>query len=314
MKSALRSPLLRPFLSVLPLLACLPSSPSAFAQALTPEQFEKIQQELNRIEGVVEEKRISSRSSAVSAFQKGAASDKAALDLYFECFKEVRFDRQDARSSDYRDWREKNEERVKEKENLAALRLQLQYLVLTLRAAEGVSRETLIPELESFAASIVANANEFEEGLKRLREPVNATVFAQAYGLDKSLKVDNWSFNPGNFDSIYNQSVLPFYRESQPEALAAAWDRKIKLETDFVMATSEKNPSALETFKTETLPQLQFQKGRDMFAFCSQQQGALTMINLLKNHPDHPRAGDWLQEFRELLVQAMIPAPAAPAP
>lgn len=308
-------------------------SQSIRAQSLTPEQIEKIEQELKNIASEVEGSRLSSRTSAVNAFQKAAASEKATLDFYFTCYKEVRYDRQDARASDFRDWREQNEERIKGRGNLPAMQLQLQYLVLTLRAAEGVSRKTLIPELEAFANTVISSLGALQEGveppavtggggrnqggnrggqggedgLRRLKEGVNNTVFAQAFNLDKTLKVSSWSLTPGNIGSLYEQAVLPYFQEKEPEMLASAWDRRIKLESEYVAAVSTDNPTAVEIFKAETLPQLHFEKSRDLFQFSSQQQGALAIINLLKQHPDHPNAGDWLEEFRGLLSQASSP-------
>lgn len=350
MKSGLRFRLsgLRSLATALAVLGGASSGSALFGQALTPDQIEKILQELKQISTQVEGSRLSSRTSAVAAFQKAVTSDKATLELYLACYKEVRFDRQDARSSDFRGWRERNEDLVKDPGTLAALRLQLQYLILTLRAAENVPFKTLIPELESFAANVVANAEllsgagpatssssgrgqsrnqghggnqgggggagKTEDGWKRLRESITSTVFAEAYGLDKSLKLANWSLTPGNFVSIYEKSVFPYYQHADPTQLAAAWDRRVKLEADYMSSTLADNPTALEVYKTETLPELQYEKARDVFKYASQQQGALAILNLLKTSSAHPKASDWISELTGLLKDAATPQPASAAP
>lgn len=352
MKSGLRFRLFESRLAVvaLAIFGSVSSGSLLFGQALTPDQIEKILQELKQISTQVDGNRLTSRTSAVAAFQKAVTSDKATLELYMACYKEVRFDRQDARSSDFRGWKERNEDLGRDPGSMAALRLQLQYLILTLRAAENIPLKTLVPELEAFAANVVANAEllrgsgsapassssrnqsrgqghggnggggggggggKTEDGWKRLRESVTNTVFAEAYGLDKTLKVANWSLTPGNIVSIYEKTVFPYYQHADVAQLAAAWDRRIKLEADLMGATLADNPTGLEVFKNEGLPELQFAKARDVFKYASQQQGALAILNLLKACSSHPKASDWVLEFTGLLKEAATPAPSTGAP
>lgn len=278
------------------------SSTLLAVEGLTEEQLEKILAELDSIEAVVEGKRMSTRSSAVEMFRNASASDKAAYEFYMACIKEIQFDRRDARYSEFRDWRDRNEEKLKDKGNVAALRLQLQYLVMTLRVAEGVERELIVPELEKFVAGIVANAENLEgAGMRTLRGAVNRTVFAEAYELNQTLRVENWSFTPGNHASVYDETVLPFFREHNPGSLSAAWDRRIGLEKTMTELTQAENVVALEKFQTERLPRMMWAKAVDVYENASQQQGALSMIQLLRSNADHPDATRWLQTFRNLL-------------
>ncbi len=285
------------------------------AETLTAEQLQKILAELKSIEEVVEGKRLSTRSSAVEMFRSAASSDKAALEFYLKCVKELRFDRHGARFSEFRDWRDKNENRLKDPATLAAMRLQLQYLVLTLRAAEGVEREILVPELEKFVASIVANYENLEGGgLRTLREAVNRTVFAEAYELNQSLQVKNWSYQPGNTASVYENSVFPYFRAEAPAGLSPAWDRRIALEKRITELTREEDTVALEKFEDERLPRLYWAKAADVFQNASQQQGAIAMIQLLRTHADHPDATKWLENLRGLLSAATAPSEPEDAP
>ena len=235
----------------------------AHADPLTPEQLEKIVSQLDQIEETVKGKRLSTRASAVDAFRKAASSDKAAYEFYMACVKEINFDRRGARFSEFRDWRDRNEGKLKDKANMTALRLQLQYLVLTLRKAEGVEMELIVPELESFVTNIVANIEVLEgTAMRTLRQPVNQTIFAQLYELDRSLRMDNWSYTPGSYDSVYQKTLLPYYRVEHPEMLAQAWDRLIDMETRVTQFTQMENTVALEKFQTERLPRLHWQRGK----------------------------------------------------
>ncbi len=275
----------------------------AQADPLTSEQLSKILKELESIEQVVEGKRLSTRSSAVEKFRSASSSDKAAYDFYLDCIKMLRFDERDARFSEFRDWRDKNEARLKQPGTMMAMRLQLQYLVMTLRVAEGVERELIIPELEKFVAGIVANADALEaDGLKTLREGVNRTVFAEAYELNQSLQVSGWSFAPGDVGGVYQSTIFPFYRAERPELLSAAWDRRIDLEKRMTSLTREDDPIALKKFEEERLPRLYWDKAVDVFGSASQQEGAIAMIQLLRGNPDHPDAAKWLSNFKSLLI------------
>lgn len=272
---------------------------------LTSDQLATLLKELESIEAVVEGKRISNRTSAVEMFREAAASDKAALEFHLKCVKMLRFDSRDAKFTEYRDWREKNEDKLKEKSNLLAMRLQLQYLVLTLRVAEGVDRASIVPELEAFVTNIVAHMEDLEgQGMQTLREPVNRTVFSEAYELNQSLKVDKWSYSPGDYASVYEKTIFPYYRAEKPGELAAVWDRRIGLENQVVEFINEDDPGAMKKHAEERLPRLRWLKAADVFANASQKAGALAMIEILRSDPDHPDATKWLESLQGMLASA----------
>ncbi len=288
------------------------TGPRASAEPLSGREVESILGELETIEEVLNGNRVSLRTSAVRAFEAAAASDKAAYEFYLQCHKTLNFDAKDASFTDFRAWRERNEEKIKSKSNLAALRLQLQYLVLTMKAAEGVKREALIPELENFVANIVAHAEELERsGMKTLEESVKTSIFAEAYKLDKSLELPNWSFEPGRFGQVYEQTVFPYLRSERPESLGAAWDRRIELEKRFVLIMQEDNQFELDKFQTERLPQLYWRKATDIYSSHSPKQGAQSMLALLKGNPNHTSLKNWLEEFRTLLESSEVATPAS---
>lgn len=287
--------------------------PLTAADSLSEEEVEGILGQLAVIEDEHNGNRVSLRTSAVRAFETAAASDKAAYEFYLQCHKELKFDAKDASFSDFRAWRERNEERIKSKSNLSALRLQLQYLVLTMKAAEGVDRETLVPELESFVANIVSHSKDLERsGMTTLEESVKTSIFAEAYKLNKSLEVSNWCFEPGNFGDVYAKTIFPFMRSEHPESLADAWDRRISLSKDFVMITQEENQFELDKFQTERLPELNWQKASDLYQNYSSKQGAQSMLTLLRGNPSHTSLKNWLDQFRELLATSSSATPEAP--
>jgi hypothetical protein len=278
------------------------------AAPLSPEQIAKILEELSRVETQVTGKRLAGRRNAVEAFRQAAGSDRAALELYYNCIKAVDFDQQGKSSSEFREWRERQADRTETEGRVLAMRMQLQWLVLTLRAAEGEDRKKLLPEVESFLVGLVKNAETLGGDFATLqRENVTATAFGRAYELDQSVRMEDWAFVPGNIGQVYERIVLPLHREESPGTLAAAWDRRVQLETELLKERSPDDPTAMERFATETLPRLQWQKSADIFRHGQQQEGALAILKLLQEHADHPDAGEWIGGFRNLLVPPDAP-------
>ena len=137
--------------------------------------------------------------------------------------------------------------------------------------------------------------------MRTIREPVTNTIFAQAYDLDKSLTMENWSYSPGNYSEVYEQTVFPFFRATATQELAAAWDRRIALESGLFSRTYDGNAEALEKFQKERLPALLWQKSMDVYNFVSQKQGAAALIQIVRANPEHPEIRNWVGSFTELL-------------
>jgi len=272
------------------------------SEVLSPDQIAKIISEINRVEEVVTGKRLEGRRSAVDAFRRAGASDKDAYEFYMACAKQIEFDQQGKSSTEFRDWKERQEANLKKPSRMAAMRLQLQYLVLTLRVAEGEAPIKVLPEVEAFLAGIVTNAENLEGDFGTLqKENILATPFAKAYELDQSIKMADWSYLPGNIGQVYEKFILPALRSNQPELVGAAWDRRIQLETQLIQVTRQGDAVALEKFGSETLPRMQWRRAEDIFKVGQQQEAALVMLKLLTDHSEHPDASEWINGFRKLL-------------
>jgi hypothetical protein len=272
------------------------------AEVLSPAQIQKILAELQRVGEVIDGKQLEGRRSAVDAFRRGAASEKDAYELYMNCAKQVEFDEQGKTSTEFRDWKERQEANLKKPSRMAAMRMQLQYLVLTVRVAQGEAPLKVLPEVETFLGALVSNAESLEGDLAVLqRDSILATPFAKAYDLDQTVKMENWGLIPGNIGQIYEKFILPTMRDSHPELVGATWDRRIQLETQLLQTVRKDDPVALQKFGAETLPRLQWRRWADVFKQGQQTEAALAMLKLLQDHSDHPDAGEWIENFRELL-------------
>jgi hypothetical protein len=276
------------------------------ADSLNGDERGSILLELNGIQDILDGKQLSLRTSAGQTFQAASASNDAAYEFYLKCHKILNFDPKGASYTEFRNWRDRQEDKVKTESNLSAMRVQLQYLVLSMKAAESAQLDAIIPELEQFVGNIAANSESLN--MRRMQEPVTKTIFAQAYDLDKSLTMENWSYSPGNYSEVYERTIFPFFRATATQELAAAWDRRIALESGLFSRTHEGNVEALEKFQREGLPTLYWRKSMDLYVSVSQKQGAAALIQIVRANPEHPDIRNWVGSFAKLLKGTTVSA------
>ena len=64
-------------------------------------------------------------------------TDEAAMDFYLKCIEKVNFEDQQKKNADFRDWKRKEGDKLGDPGFRLALRYQLRWLILTLRAVVG---------------------------------------------------------------------------------------------------------------------------------------------------------------------------------
>lgn len=274
----------------------------AFSQSLSPSKREEVLAQLNNLEDIVNGKRVSIRKTAVGVFQQAASSGKAASDLYEKCQKVIEPDKSE---KEFREERERQERRLgynmKDSNAEMALQAQLQFLVISLRHAEGIKLEVLLPEIEKLVDNIVLNRKVLGPAYEILRRPVNNSLFAQVYELDDSLNLENWCFTPGDHRAMYNGIILPYYRENDKKSLGAAWDKLISMDKFAYEARNEDDEEKIEDYRTNRVPELHWQKSVDLYEHGFQESSAAAMLTIIRADPDHPHAGKRITELRRLL-------------
>jgi hypothetical protein len=136
---------------------------SASPVLLTPAQTAHILKELEKAEAVIGQGRNGVFSAALAKFREGMASESAAVALYVDCYKLENFDRKDLKQTDFMDWRDRNEDRLKEDDFKKALMMQLEYLVMTIQAQdikETKKMGPLVAAMQAFVAKSVAIVQE----------------------------------------------------------------------------------------------------------------------------------------------------------
>ena len=285
------------------------------AQPLSSADREALLERLDKLREEADSKVDARFRQAISAFRAAAESNDAALDFYLKCVEKVDFEDQMRKAADFREWKRREADKLAG--SGPALRLQINWLILTLRAC---SEKTETSELVSGASSIVdaifRDADKLADHRHILNQPVTATVFARAYGVD-NLDAKEWPMAPAQLGPIYDKILLPPLRNpSRVGELRAAWQKRIQQELAREEFWAARNPNApkkigtadalrppeYERFLAVTVPELQWQMELDLFRSGDESGAALRMLAHLEKHVNHTSSRAWADAFRNLLT------------
>lgn len=311
------------------LLVWCAAIPFAGAQAnrLSEQERESILKRLHELRDASDSKVAARFRTAIGAYRSAMASDEAALALYMDCVEKVDFTDQNRRASDFRDWRRKNEERLKDAAFRRVLRHQLRWLVLSLQAtSESADRAQLASAAHDIVDSIVNDAVNLTGHQNILNQSVAGSIYARAYGIS-DINADDWVLSPGRIGQVYDQIILPQYRTAmRTDSLRAAWIKRIQQEVRLIeewtpesddrrgrigMASAQVSPE-IEKFKTEQVPMYQWNMEVDLFKHGDPAGAASRMLAHLDQHVAHDSAREWATQFEELLMGEVSPSDEAP--
>jgi len=307
---------------LLPLLLSIPlflhaqtEVPASSPVTLTDDQMANIMKQLDQIEQTINKNRSDAFSTALSQFKIAVASDKAAIDLYQSCVKLVNFERKDLKGSDFQTWKDRNEGMLKDPDFVAGLRLQLEYLIMSLQAQQVEDVSNLLPALQSYLSKAIAAiqnttkhsaSGAVQRGAGRLvdvlNKPVSNSIFSQAYQLQNQFANPDWEYSPLAIGSIYGKIILPSYLENKPSEFATQWDNRISAEIN--LRKAQQSETEFQVYYKENYPQLQWAKAQSLFTNnLNTMQALADMLKIIRENPTHPKAGDWLKDIREAVMK-----------
>jgi hypothetical protein len=291
----------------------------------------------------------SAKQKALQQVQAAAATPAAAVTAWEEAVRAVQFDGAPREGSQFKEWREREGDALKEKEAAGAAQLHFKWMALTLQRSMGTPLKELLPAIVTFTKEVAADQAAMEtlaqeidhekdapvgnkrakdrrrndEQVKRvhdqiLRSPVNGSVAAQALKITTLLEVDSWEYSAGNTDGIFKNIVLPELRAARDPRVLEYWDMKLKREAD----TAAKSKLAFETEKFNQVrrPEILWNRAQDVLLLGQRNRAISEMFNLIKTYPAHPNASAWMTTLEETLVPgqaravkgAETPSPAPP--
>ena len=296
----------------------------AGAQTLSSADREALLEKLDDLRANADSRVDERFRMAIAAYRAASASDQAAAEFHLDCIEKVNFKDQRKKNSEFREWKRKEAEKLSAPGLGLALRLQLNWLALTLRAAsQKADRESLLPEVQQIMDAIVRDAEKLKEHQQILNQAVNSSFYAKAYDLG-NINVERWPLAPGQLGQIYDQILLPPLRKpDRVAALRAGWTKRIQQEMAIKESwTAASDPAskkigtadalrspAYELFLADTLPELQWQMELDLFKSGDEQAAALRILSHLEKNIGHKSARAWAAEFSKLLNPAETAAP-----
>lgn len=271
--------------------------------------------ELDKLEQSHREKVATEQKSTAENLHKALASSKALLELYQEAVFATKFEGAKKDTSEFRKWRDAQDDTLKSDDFQAALALHVNYLNLTLLRASGEREEKLDEALLQHVLKVWAAEAKFDLHTRAtaelLERPVNQGVLARHFQLagklggpqegEKLKEQDKtWEWQAGNADGMLDKTVFPFLRNSKNPVLLQLWDKRIANE----MARAKRagvNTSSPK-FAQQTLARLQWPRACDQVRMGNEAEGFATLIGILRQSTNHAEFEKYVKDLRALLA------------
>jgi hypothetical protein len=298
------------------LLACY----SVDAETLSKSEREALLDRLDKLRNSAEARVDARFRAAISAYTSAVASEASAKEFYLKCVEKVNFTDQNRKTSDFREWKRREGERLSSDGLGLALQIQLRWLILTLQAAsEKSDRDQLASNAQSILNTIVTRASTLTNHQQIITQAATSSVFARAYEISDAGSKE-WPRAPGDIGAIYEQVIFPPLRaRQQADTLRAAWTLRIQQEMTMqenspseeapnrrIGMANANRPASYGRFIDEQLPQLQWSMELDLYNHGDQRNAATKMLAHIEKNITHKGARKWSEELEKLL------APAAP--
>jgi hypothetical protein len=292
------------------------------AVTLTPEQIDLITKQLGELEGQIDKMRNDNLATVLQKLRAAVSSDAAAMSFFLDCEKLVSVDRKDMDRDEARRAAERIE-RAKDTRRAAgvdeegdpglAIRLQLQYLILSLEAHETKDRAAMIPKLQAYIAEVLAAApklkgrafNQLSTDLRGNRNPV-----VSAFQIQRYLDVPEWTTNPADLAGMWERTILPWHLENKPSELPALWDNRLTAQATVLKAIMPEAEYAL--WLQSDYPALRWERAEYLVQKGpAPVNGLADMLKLIKEFPGHPDAPKWLKSLRAYIESSADAPPSA---
>lgn len=262
------------------------------------------------------------QSAAYQAYRAAMSSDSDALAFYLKCYEKVNFTDNGKSYSDFRNWKssDKNKERFSDSGFRCALRHQLNWLTLTIEAAQLEQQEKPVAALASKAKAaidnIYADAKTLDGFEDLLQKDVKSSIFAKTYGFG-TYTVKDWPTTPLDVADVYEKIIFPSYRENkQADKLRAAWKQRIMYEelmlehwskdkedknNKRIGMKSDMMSQAYTKFIEIQKPNLLWQMELDVFDAGDELGAASRMLSHIKANVGHNNTLKWVKQLHELV-------------
>lgn len=292
--------------------------------ALTEAQVSSVLNQLKELETQISQMRGNTLASVMTKLREGMTSDQAAMKLFMECDMIVNSERKESDKADARKRQEQIEKNMERRGKGGgnndegdvdfAIRLGIQYLVLTLEANEAKEEEfkKIVPKLQEYIQTLLAAAPKLKGRANgQLASALtDRNPIVSAFNLTPYINPKNWANRPTDIGGMYMQTIFPIAAKDDMASLPTLWDARINAEGTFRKEHMFVPEFELWT-KTE-LPGLRWQRAKYLYEKGPSAINAMAdMLKLIKENPGHSDAPKWVKELRQLVNQS-APSPASP--
>lgn len=248
-------------------------------------------------------------NNTIRDFFNAAANGGNAMAFYEQAIQATQFEGQNREHSQFQDWKKKEADKLKSREMQEAVRLQLNYLGLSMQRATGMDVKDLLQALANHADQVFAE-QDLLGGQDLVRQNMTSSVFAKWYQIEGLLSgLKEWEFSAGNAEAIYQKTILPKWREQKDPRLLQYWDARLDRENG--KAGNARQAFQSNTFELVQKPKLLWSRAQDLLLLGQRNRALTEMFAVIKSYPAHPDFDQWSTKLEDLLSNRAVEAPAA---
>lgn len=314
---------------------------SAQLQDSAPVDLSSLLRELKQIREQQSAQLKQQRQQAIQQATAAAASGERAVAIWEDAVRAIQFEGATREGTAFKEWKDREGDGLNSKEGRNAARLFFAWMALTLQRDSGVPVKDLLPQVVGYTKELSLDREMMEalderikrdrelnasgrHGMKRsgdedkvkrmhdqiLNKGLAASPVAQLWRIGDFLKPEKWENNPGDYNGIFNQIILPELRAQRDPRLLEYWDMRLKREAD--NAAKQKLAFDLDRYNNQRRPSLLWSRAEDILLLGQRNRAIGEMFGIVRNFPNHPELVTWIGRLETILAP---PAPAiAPVP
>jgi hypothetical protein len=308
-----------------------------------PPDLNALLQSLKEIRQQQAQAQKQQRQQSLQQVTAAAGNGERAASLWEDAVRAIQFEGATKEGTAFKEWKDREGDGLNSKEGRNAARLFFTWLALTIQRDAGTPVKDLLPQIVSYTKELTAHREMIEaleasiqkekelnasgkHGMKRqgdgekdrrmhdqiLNKGLGGSPVVQWMRLKDFVNPPQWENNPGDYEGIFNNIILPELRAQKDPRLLEYWDMRLKKEAD--AASRQKLTFAVEKYNNERRPALLWSRADDLLILGQKNRAITEMFNLIKTYPQHPESGAWIARLEAVLVPPIPAAAVAPTP
>ena len=172
----------------------------------------------------------SQNNKLIQDLSAAGADNSSAINFYLQAVEQVQFQGETREHTQFQEWKKKDANQLKDPDMQNAVRLHLNYLVISLQRAMGATVDQLTPSLLNYINQVQTDQDAIaSQGM--MKQSIASSIFVKWYGLGGMIiGLKDWEMTPGDVDGIYAMTLLPEMRKNKDPRVLQYWDDKISRE------------------------------------------------------------------------------------